>query len=121
MTLPITIDTRDGVLTATIDGRIDGQTAPRLQGQLLSAIGDANFAVLDVSRVSYMSSAGFRLLLLVHRSLSIKGGEVALVGLVEEIRDTMEMTGFLDFFALHDSLGEALEQVRNHANYATAR
>ena len=121
MSQSITIDVQDSVLTATIVGRIDGQTVPGLQSQLLQSLDDATTAVFDVAQVDYMSSAGFRLLLLIYRTLSLNGGQLALVGLIEDIRDTMEMTGFLDFFTLHDTVESALNQVRSHANFAAAR
>jgi anti-sigma B factor antagonist len=111
MSNPLSLELRDDVLTATVAGNIDGQSAPGLQNQLLDALTSATSAVLDVSQVAYMSSAGFRMLLLVYRSLAIKGGRLALVGLSDEIRDTMSMTGFLDFFVLSQSLEEAIEQV----------
>jgi anti-sigma B factor antagonist len=121
MSNSITISVDDHVVTATISGKIDGQSAPQLQARLLAATNDSTFAVFDVSQVTYMSSAGFRLLLLLYRTLSLKGGQVAIVGLVDEIRETMEMTGFLDFFVLHDTVEEALAKVRSHANFVAAR
>jgi anti-sigma B factor antagonist len=103
----------DDVLVATIAGRIDGQTTPALQEQLLTAMADATHAVYDVTQVPYMSSAGFRLLLLLCRTAAGKGGRLAMVGLIDEVRDTMDMTGFLDFFLVCGSLDEALGKVRN--------
>lgn len=111
----LSCDVRGDALVATIAGRIDGQTAPVLQEQLLAAMADVTHAVYDVSGVSYMSSAGFRLLLLLGRSAASKGGQLALVGLLDEIRDTMEMTGFLDFFLVCQSQDEALGKVRNES------
>jgi anti-anti-sigma regulatory factor len=37
---------------------------------------------------------------------------LALVGLSDEIRDTMSMTGFLDFFVLTTTLEEAVQSVK---------
>ena len=111
MTTTLSIDLRDDGVTAAISGAIDGQSAPGLQAQLLEALAEAAFAVFEVSQVPFMSSAGFRMLLLTYRSLAIRGGKVALVGLSEEIRDTMAMTGFLDFFILCETLDEAIEQL----------
>ena len=66
---------------------------------------------LDMSRVTYMASAGLRLLLVVHRTIGGQGGQVLLVGLSEDIRNTMEVTGFLDFFAHCDSLEAAIAEL----------
>ncbi len=111
MSTSLSIELRDDCLTATIAGNIDGQTTPGLQSQLLEALAPAANAILDVAQVPYMSSAGFRMLLLTYRSLAIRGGRVALVGLSDEIRDTMAVTGFLDFFLLCGALDEAFEKL----------
>jgi anti-sigma B factor antagonist len=57
-----------------------------------------------------------------YRTVSMRGGQLVIVGLSDEIRDTMEMTGFLDFFLLAASLEEAFAQV-HHAtiDHAGAR
>jgi anti-sigma B factor antagonist len=121
MATSLSLDLRDDVLTASITGNIDGQTAPGLQSQILDALTAAAAAVVDVSQVAYMSSAGFRMLLLVYRALAIKGGKLALVGLKEEIRDTMAMTGFLDFFQLSETRDEALALVTRSVSEGIAR
>ena len=48
--------------------------------------------------MAYMSSAGLRMLLVIYRTIVGQGGKVVLVGLSEELQDTMALTGFLDFF-----------------------
>jgi anti-sigma B factor antagonist len=107
----LTLELRGDAVLATIVGRIDGQTGPQLQEQLLAAMADATYAVYDVTSVNYMSSAGFRLLLQLCRLAAGKGGALALVGLTDEIRETMEMTGFLDFFLLCTTQEEAFTKV----------
>jgi anti-sigma B factor antagonist len=109
----VQVEIHDDVLVATIAGKIDGQTAPVLQGELLEQMASANSAVFHVAAVPYMSSAGFRLLLLMYRTVAMRGGQLVIVGLSDEIRDTMGMTGFLDFFLLAASLEEAFAQVQH--------
>jgi anti-sigma B factor antagonist len=117
----IITELRSDVLVATITGKIDGQSAAVLQAELTEPLAAATSAVFDVSSVAYMSSAGFRLLLLLYRTISIRGGKLALVGLSDEIRDTMGMTGFLEFFVVASSLDDALEQVQHVSNHAGSR
>jgi anti-sigma B factor antagonist len=122
MSSNLNCEVRGDVLIATIAGRIDGQTGPALQDQLLAAMSQATHAVYDMAQVPFMSSAGFRLLLLLYRTVSIKGGQLAMVGLSDEIRDTMDMTGFLDFFLVCKTLDEGLTKVRNEpVEHARAR
>ena len=46
------------------------------------------------------------MLLLLHRNLVAKGGKVILVGLSENIAETMRVTGFLQFFETCNTLAE---------------
>jgi anti-sigma B factor antagonist len=106
----MTINTRiDGAnVIATVSGEIDGKTAPQVQNELLAALQTGNRLLVDMNAVSYLSSAGLRMLLLLYRQVAAKKGKVVLVGVSEEIRDTMSMTGFINFFTLADSMDAGL-------------
>lgn len=99
------IETRiDGAnVIATVSGEIDGKTAPQVQSELLAALQDGSGLIVDMRGVTYLSSAGLRMLLLLYRQIAAKKGKVVLVGVSEEIRDTMSMTGFINFFTLADT------------------
>ena len=64
--------------------------------------------LLDMSQVDYLSSAGLRMLLSLYRQVSSNNGSIALVGLSEEIKDSMSVTGFLRFFTLYDTVDAGL-------------
>ena len=101
-------NTVNGVKVITITGDIDGSTAPGVQAQVLEMVDPQGKAVIDMTGVTYMSSAGLRILLVVYRTISGQGGRIVLVGLSEELSDTMQMTGFLDFFETYDSQEDGL-------------
>jgi len=89
-------------------GDLDGSTAPNVQAEvMLLAVPNVKM-ILDMSEVSFMSSAGLRMLLVLYRTIISKNGKVILVGLSEDIRDTMSMTGFLDFFTYLQTLDDGL-------------
>lgn len=88
------------------DGPIDGKTAPEVQTALAPVLGECSVLVLDLTRVDYMSSAGLRVLLLLHRQLTAKKGKAVLVGLADNLTETMRITGFLQFFETHATLAE---------------
>jgi anti-sigma B factor antagonist len=94
-----------------ISGELDGKTSPEAQEQILPQAEGAEALVIDMSEVGYMSSAGLRMLLLIYRHIGASGGSVALVGLTEEIEDTMELTGFLKYFKTYDSVDDAIEKM----------
>jgi anti-sigma B factor antagonist len=96
-----------------LTGDLDGNTAPNVQAQIMPLATPNGKMILDMSDVSYMSSAGLRMLLVMYRTINGKSGKVVLVGLSEDIRDTMSMTGFLDFFTYFESLNEGLKTISN--------
>jgi anti-sigma B factor antagonist len=92
-------------------GDLDGSNALNVQAQIMPlAVANVKM-ILDMSEVSYMSSAGLRMLLVMYRTINSKSGKVVLVGLSEDIRDTMSMTGFLDFFTYLETLDDGLKNL----------
>lgn len=100
------------VTVVELVGDIDTNTAPSVQAQILPLAQAGIRMILEMAQVRYMSSAGLRVLLSLYRQVSAKGGQIILVGLSEEIRDTMSITGFLDFFKTSNTLDEALETLQ---------
>ena len=94
-----------------ISGSIDSKTAPDLQQNILDIVPDTNKIILDLTKVSFVSSAGLRVLLMVYRQLKAKDGKVVLVGLSDEIKDVMFMTGFITFFAIETTVEEAITKI----------
>ncbi len=106
--MEINVKTMDQVSVATLTGEIDGKTAPVVQEQLLPLTKTAPVLLLDLSGVPFMSSAGLRMLLLLYRQSTTNKTQIALAGVSEDIKDTMEATGFLNYFKLFDSVDSAL-------------
>jgi anti-sigma B factor antagonist len=100
----IAIDTQEGITTIALDGDLDGASAPAAQQQIMAHATEGARVLLDMSNVPYMSSAGVRMLLSTYRQLSSNGGKIVLVGLAEEVQDTLSVTGFLNFFQVADAL-----------------
>ncbi len=80
------------------DNNVDSRTVSNIQHELFPLIESNKKLIIDLSQVSYMSSAGLRMLLSSYRKITAKNGKLIIVGLSEEIKDTMSVTGFLNFF-----------------------
>jgi anti-sigma B factor antagonist len=108
------IETRlqDGITVILLYGEIDGKTAPEAQEKLLPVVASHKTVVMDMGNVTFMSSAGLRMMLLLYRHATAGNGKVALVGLSEQIKDTMTATGFLDFFVVSGSVQEAISSLK---------
>ena len=107
--MEIQITTVDDITVIAIEGELDGKTAPVAQGEVLPMAQPGCKLLLDMSKVPYMSSAGLRMMLLIYRQVTANDGQSVLVGLSEEIKDTMEVTGFLDYFETRETYEEGVE------------
>ncbi|MFB7785346.1 STAS domain-containing protein [Streptomyces vinaceus] len=85
------------VLVAT--GEINSETSGQLLQALLPLVREGRPLRIDLTAVTYVSSAGLRTLLVVYREAQHAGVAVTLYGVSEEVRFVMSATGFLDFFA----------------------
>lgn len=113
--LPVTLlesAASDEITLVELVGDIDGSTAATVQAQVLPLAASSARLILDMTQVPYMSSAGLRMLLSVYRQVVAKDGQVVLVGLSEEIEDTMSITGFLDFFTTSATLDGGYEALK---------
>jgi len=89
-------------------GEIDGNNAGEAQSRVMARITPGAILLLDMSGVTFMSSAGLRMLLSTYRSITSNDGRIVLVGLSEDIQDTMSATGFLSYFVCQPTVDEAL-------------
>ena len=82
-------------LTISIAGRVDTVTSPELEKLIQSEIGDIESLVLDLKEMDYISSAGLRVLLAAHKTMSKKNGmKVKNAG--ADVMEIFEVTGFSD-------------------------
>ena len=106
--MDIDVKTINAVTVVGIGIDVDAKTAPGLQEQILTLVPARCPLILDMSRVAYMSSAGLRVLLTIHRQATSSNARLVLSGLSEDLRDMMSATGFLSFFVTFDTLDDAL-------------
>lgn len=81
-----------------ISGELDAAASADLRDRLIALIPPSSRVRLDLSGLTYISSAGLRTLLLVYRHALDEGSAVQLAGLRDEVRFVMSATGFLALF-----------------------
>jgi anti-sigma B factor antagonist len=106
--MDVNILTQENITIIIVEGSIDSRTAGDLQMKIMEGISDSNYALLDFKGVDFVSSAGLRVLLMLYRHIKSKNGKIVLTGVSEEIREVMEMTGFINFFELSDKVEDAM-------------
>ncbi|MCL1470588.1 anti-sigma factor antagonist [Argonema antarcticum] len=100
------------VTVVEMAGDIDASTASAVQEKVLPLAQPGSKIILDMTQVPYTSSAGLRFLLSLYRQVTGNDGKLVLVGVSEQIQDTMSITGFIDFFTRCDTLDLGLEALK---------
>ena len=100
---------RDQVtVVAKTEGRIDSGSAQEFQAALEKVIQpDDKALIIDFENVSYISSAGMRVILLTAKTLQRQGGQLALCALTDPIREVFKISGFDNIIAIHQTRAEA--------------
>jgi anti-sigma B factor antagonist len=93
-----------------VEGKVDSYTAPDLTKALEALTNESRFKiVLDFSGLEYMSSAGFRALLVGQRNCKrFNRGEIVLALVPKRIMDALELTGFTPLFRIYDDITSAV-------------
>ena len=90
-----------------INGRIDSNAAKALGEKLTGLIaGGRTQLVVDLERVPYISSAGFRVLLVAGGQAEAAKGMLALCSLSPETQRLFELGEFTDLFTIYPTRGE---------------
>ena len=79
-------------LTIALDGRLDTTTAPQLEKEL-GGLNDVKELAIDMAKLSYISSAGLRVLLKTQKVMN-KQGKMTVKNVNQEIKEIFEVTGF---------------------------
>ena len=82
-----------------VAGRLDTTTAPMLEKTINEDIGDVKHLILDINGVSYISSAGLRVLLSAQKKMQ-KIGSMKVKNVCAEVMEVFEMTGFADILVI---------------------
>ncbi len=99
----------EDTLIVKAKGRIDGTNAKDFQVELEAAIDLSESAViLDMEHLSYISSAGLRVILLMAKTLRNQKTKFAVCSLSDSIREIFEISGFDQIVSIHDSQAAAL-------------
>lgn len=95
--MKINFNNDNGNLNVALDGRLDTITAPELESFIGSNYDGNGLIVIDCEKLSYISSAGLRVLLAAQKKTK---GAMKLVNVCELVMEVFEMTGFTDILTI---------------------
>lgn len=79
----------------TLEGRLDTVTSSEFEKSINPYFQMQGIEfILDCASMEYISSAGLRVVLMAHKSITAKGGRFIIRNLSNEVRSVFDMTGF---------------------------
>ena len=94
-----------------LSGRLDAHGASEIT-PVIAPLDVRGTVVLEVADVSYISSAGIRLFLEMHKRHSTEGGRLLIAGLQPYCREVIKVSGLDRVFSLFENLDVALAETR---------
>lgn len=86
-------------LLIELDGRLDTTTAQQLEEKINSEIEGVKELTFDLKDLTYISSAGLRILLSAQKIMNNQG-KMIVKNASEEVEEIFEVTGFSDIFII---------------------
>jgi anti-sigma B factor antagonist len=97
------------VAILALNGYIDSTTAPTLKHELTTIGNDTHRFILDFSKVEYVSSAGWGVVLAKIRENREKGGDIVFVNMIKEVHSIYELLELNRVIKYFPSLENALK------------
>ncbi|ALL78110.1 anti-sigma-factor antagonist [Pseudonocardia sp. EC080610-09] len=98
----------DGAVVVHVDGEIDTMTAPVVRQRLAGQIPAASLLVVDLTRVTFLGSAGLAALVEAKEKAEGDGSRLRLVCGSHAVTRALEATNLLSLFDVADGVPEAL-------------
>ncbi|MGX4653740.1 STAS domain-containing protein [Micromonospora sp. SCSIO 07396] len=92
------------VTVVSLTGDLDSMTAEQVRNELSDLVARSGRVLLDLGGVAYLSSAGLRVLLLVHQQARERNMRLALADVPSDMRAVLEATGFIDAFLVTETV-----------------
>ena len=95
--MKIKFNKNNGIMSVSIEGRLDTTTAPELECFLAENYEGTEKLIIDCQKLVYVSSAGLRVLLTAQKKMK---SAMTLTNVCELVMEVFEMTGFDDILTI---------------------
>jgi anti-sigma B factor antagonist len=86
------------ILNLGISGKLSAATAEEFGAAVDAAIAESPKLIMDFKEVSYLASAGLRVLVSAQKQITAKSGSLSLINVREDVYEVFEVTGLDDVF-----------------------
>ena len=105
--MEITIKKDSGITIVYPSGRIDTSTAKNFEEGIMKIIPDNQHIIISFSNISYISSAGLRVILVAGKKIAAVQGQLALTDMSEKIHEVFKISGFDKILRIYPTFPEA--------------
>ena len=99
--MEISKEKNGSTLTVSLSGKLDTSSSTELEAVIREDLEGIFTLIIDMKEISYVSSAGLRVLMAAHKRMN-KVGTMKLTHVCEDVKEILDMTGLLDFLAVED-------------------
>ena len=104
---------RGDVTVVEPHGRLDSATAKEFGDRLLALVEAGRCSLLvDLKNIAYISSAGFRALLVANRATAERQGKLALCGVIGEVKRLLDIGNFTGEFLICPTQAEGIGKLQ---------
>ena len=87
-------------LTIKLSGRIDTNTASQLEKDVYDDLKEFKKIYVDCKELTYLSSAGIRVMIMMRRVLGENGGKLVILNVEGGVKEVFDVTGLSSSFDL---------------------
>ena len=96
--MEITMTKFKNKLTVELEGKLDANSAPELEAKIEPELKNTDILIFDMQKLTYISSAGLRVLVFALQTLDAHGGTMRIENASDEIKKVFELTGLISVF-----------------------
>lgn len=99
--MEITIDRKEEKTLVVLNGRLDTSNADQFQADIQPLMeGDKPDIDIDCTGMTYTSSQGLRMFLLLQKSVSARGGKMVMRNMNPMVKEVFDITGFSNIITI---------------------
>ena len=98
--ITVTKKQEDDRLTLFLDGRADSSNSERLKDDIMNGLDEVKYIVIDCENLSFISSSGLRVLLILFKRIKERGGDLVVTKPTRKVTEILKITGFNEIFSI---------------------
>jgi anti-anti-sigma factor len=103
---------KGNVVIMSLNGRFEPATSAKFEEKSTAIINEGERKILiDFSNLDYINSAGLRVILMVAKNLKKSGGNLALFGMKDHIKEIFDMTGFSSIITIVKTEEDGIKKI----------